>query len=87
MNKKRLDDLLNCDRGHRRLILVEGRFVRNKMQVTGIGGADKGDCREGFGAGRSKDRFKTRPAALAMLTSQCREGGSERNKGRCKRRQ
>lgn len=37
MNKKWLEGLLNCRRGRRRPRLVEGRFGRKKMQITGMG--------------------------------------------------
>lgn len=36
VNDRRLEGLLNCNRG-RRPRLVEGRFGRNKMQITGMG--------------------------------------------------
>lgn len=85
MNDKRLEGLLNCNRG-RRPRLVEGAVWAQQDANHGNGGADKGDCREGLGAARSKDRFKTRPSSSDADVAMPRRR-KRKDKGRCKRRQ
>lgn len=91
MNNKRLEGLLNCDRGRRRPILVKGRFARKKMQVTGMGAPTRAIAGKAF-RGRTQQRSiqdKARCSSDANVAmprtrkrKEAKDGVKESNKGK-----